>query len=136
MQRQASAFQWNAGGWFGSQIGGTCWILLAALVALPRDLTAALASFAVFLAANLVGTLMWVGRSRLRPYPAMQALLVCCGLASALATFVLDRAGHFGSLGVGGQVSAQSMYLMLAMLVPGLMLYFRSLERAGREAKS
>ena len=35
--RQTRGFRWNAGGWFGSQIGMTAWILVTAFVLYPVD---------------------------------------------------------------------------------------------------
>lgn len=132
MDPQQPGFRWNAGGWFGTQLGGTSWILVATILVFPRDAGAALSTLAVFAAVNVIGTLMWAQRSRLRPFPAIQWLIVFEGIASMLATFILDSAGHFESLGRGGQVSAPTMYLMLALMVPGLLVFFYLIERGNR----
>jgi hypothetical protein len=35
----STAFYWNAGGWFGGQIGGTVWLLICGLVFFAKDST-------------------------------------------------------------------------------------------------
>ena len=129
-------FSWNAGGWFGSQLGGTAWILVAAIMMLQRDVTIGVATLAFFLFANLVGTWIWSQRERFRPYPAIQGLLVLMGVVSFAATFLLDQTGHFESLAVGAQASASTMYLVLALMIPGLMFLFHVIERNNRASRS
>ena len=117
-------FQWNAGGWFGSQVGGTMWIFISAVIVMPRDTTVGLTTLALFVVVNAIATGMWMQRERLDPYRAIQVLIILAGIYSFAATWVLDRAGQFESLGVGGQVSAASMYLILALMIPAMLLLF------------
>lgn len=127
--QRRSGLPWNVGGWLGAQLGCTAWILISALIVMPRDRSAGLAALTFWLIANAIGTAMWMQRERLDPYRALQALIVVAGLTSVAATWVLDRAGQFESLGVGGQVSARAMYLMLAIGVVGLLLLFHLIQR-------
>ncbi|HEX9669631.1 MAG TPA: hypothetical protein VGC93_09115 [Thermoanaerobaculia bacterium] len=127
-------FQWNAGGWFGAQLGSTCWMLIAGVVLLWRSPGAAVATLIVFAATNAAGTALWTQRRRLRPLRAMQALVAIAGLASALATYVIDSAGQFESLGAGGSTSARSMYLLLAGMVVSLLLLFYLIDREGKSS--
>ena len=46
-KRGTGTFQWNAGGWFGGQIGGTAWMLVAGVLGL--------AILVCFLIPNVVG---------------------------------------------------------------------------------
>ena len=117
--------RWDRGGWLGSQLGGSCWIGVAALLTLPRDVGVGLLVLALFAAANLVGLSLWRRRERLSPYAGVQLLLTVLGLFGAAAIFVLDSAGLFEEIQVGGQVSAGTTYLVLAAVVGGLMLFFR-----------
>ena len=73
-----SGFQWNTGGWFGAQLGGTLWILLLAVLLVSKDVWLALTVFAAFLLPNVVGTLLWRARGRIAAYPAIQILLAVC----------------------------------------------------------
>ena len=92
------------------------------------------AAVTLFLLANGFGTFMWARRGRIRPYPAIQTLIVVAGAASLAATWVLDTRGHFESLGIGAQVSAPSMYVALTLMIPGLLFLFRVIERDNQAA--
>jgi len=135
MNEQHSGFRWNAGGWFGAQLGCTIWILVSAVVVMPRDPVTGLTTLALFLTANAFGTVLWMRRDRFDAYHAFQLLIPLAGLCSLAATWILDRFGHFETLGVGGQVSAQSMYLVLAFMIPALMLWFHYIEYESRNAR-
>ncbi len=122
---------WNAGGWFGAQLGGTLWLAISAAVLAPRSAAVAGEVFAFFLAANLVGIVLWRRRSRMSIFPAMQILLAAiwsCGIA---AIFFIDRAGLWETLTVGGgnNIPAPRAYAMLTVLVVALGLIFRVLAR-------
>ena len=123
--RSRQRLQWNPGGWFGSQVGGSAWILVGGLLCLPRDGTTGLIVLALFAAANLVGLQLWSRRARLSAYAGLQLLLVVLGLAGLATVFVLDRAGLFEAIQVGGRVSAGATCGLLAALIFGLMLFFR-----------
>jgi hypothetical protein len=83
-------FRWNAGGWFGAQLGGTLWLLLLGLILLPKDTLAAAGVLACFVAANVVGFSLWRLRDRILPYPALQWMIAACGVASLVALAFLD----------------------------------------------
>jgi hypothetical protein len=139
-------FQWNAGGWFGSQLGGTAWMLVGAAVLAPQTPWVAAWWAACCALANAVGTSLWLRRGRVRPYPATQALLAACGVAGPLAVVALHLFGPADvRLGVAwhdGRFilesppgTLRSAYAALLLGVPALMGYFALLERAGREAR-
>jgi|GEM_PF-1407271 len=141
--RQGIGFQWNAGGWFGCQIGGTLWILICAVLLTPKDATVAAAVFAAFLLPNLGGTALWILRHRVAPYPAIQTLLILCWIAAIACIFVAESSGlwhaiagvpiHTGG-GAEGTVSAESMNVMVFLLFPLLMLVFHLIQRQARKA--
>jgi hypothetical protein len=120
--------RWNAGGWFGSQLGGTCWLLVGAVVLAPRAPGVAAVWLAGFVVANAIGSWLWRRRDRLRPYPALQLLLLACGLSGLPAWLAVnalrpDLAGLMGWPRRG--------YLVL-LIVPALMAWPAVLEHAGR----
>jgi len=82
-------FQWNRGGWFGGQLGGTAWMFVGAVVLLPHAPELAGVWLACFAVANAIGSAMWRSRDRLRPYPALQALLLVCGVSGLIALVAL-----------------------------------------------
>ena len=121
-------FHWNAGGWFGSQCGGTSWLLVGAAVLAPRAPVVAVVWFAGFVVANAVGAWLWRRRDRLRPHTAIQLLLLVCGLSGLLAWLTLD--------GLRPDVVPltgwpRRWYLAL-LVVPALMAWFAVLEHAAR----
>jgi hypothetical protein len=140
-------FQWNTGGWFGGQVGSTSWLLVGAAVMAP-DAPWIAAWWAIcFLGANTVGFETWRRRDRIRPYPAIQALLAVCGVAGLLAVVALHafgpdsvrlgvtwRQGRLAREAVPGG-SLLSLHLILLLGVPAMMVWFALMERAGRRAR-
>ncbi len=116
--------RWNLGGWLGGQLGGSCWMLVAGLLAIPADLTAALTVLGLFLLANLAGWLIWRRRDSLPPYKGLQLLIPTLGLTGIIAVHVLDRAGIYEAIQVGGSVSARETYTILIVVVALLMVMF------------
>ncbi len=145
--RGPGQFQWNTGGWFGGQLGGTLWILVGAATLVLETTGVAAWWLLCFAAANGVGLAMWRRRDRLPPYPAIQALLAVCGLAGLLAVSALHafgpvsarrmlawRQGNPMPEAVSGG-SLVSIYALLILGVPTMMAWFAVMEWAGRRAR-
>ncbi len=115
-------FGWNAGAWFGGQLGGTLWILVSTFFLFRRDARLSLELLALFVALNLIGLAAWSLRRRLPAYPAYQTMLLVLGLAGAVAVYVIDRAGLWQSLGYGPSLPARQTYVLLAVTVGAVML--------------
>jgi len=122
-ESQPPVLQWNAGGWFGGQVGATLWMLIAAVLTAIRDLPAGLVVLALFAVPNLVGLALWSTR-RLSCYASTQLLIGVAGLCGLAAVYVLVNAGAWSEIQVGGQVSAGSTYRTIALVFGGLMLLF------------
>lgn len=121
---------WNAGGWFGAQLGGSCWIAICAGLLGGQDAVVAMAVLAIFGIANGGGAALWLARRRVPAYGAMQALMGLLGVAGVLAVLVIERSGLWGVVqGQGGTVSAGQMYLLIPAVTLALMALFRSLQR-------
>jgi hypothetical protein len=141
-------FQWSTGGWFGSQLGGTAWMLVASIVLALQTPWIAAWWVLCFALANAAGVWLWLHRDRLRPYLAMQGLLAICGATGLLAVAALHLFGPAGvRLGVAWHdgrfilegppgTTLRSAYATLLLIVPGLMAFFALMERAGRRARS
>jgi hypothetical protein len=123
---------WQAGGWFGSQLGGTAWLFVGAMVIATESLSSAAVLAACGLAANVVGTLLWSQRTRLDPYRALQVLAATIVFAGAIATRWLELRGEFQLL--DPRVSPHTMYVMLGVLWLGLGALFAFKGRAARRA--
>ena len=127
---------WNAGGWFGAQLGGSCWIAICAGLLGGRDAAVAMAVLAIFGIANGGGAALWLARRRLSAYRAMQALMGLLGAAGVSAVLVIERSGLWGVVqDQGGTVSAGQMYLLIPAVTLALMALFRSLQRRAVAAR-
>lgn len=125
---------WNAGGWFGMLVGGTCWIAICSALLISHDVAVSGMVSAVFLSANVVGTLIWFSRDRVSAFIGIQTLLIVIGGAGLVAIFIIDRSGLWHIIqGVGGTVSALQMYMLLAVTMAGLFGLFWSLNRGHAE---
>jgi hypothetical protein len=122
-------FQWNTGGWFGSQIGATAYLgLLGGVLAFQAPRAGLLLLFCGLLP-NLLGTLLWLRRDRLAPYPALQGLLAIVLVCTAIALGGLVWGGPV--LGLDPRFSAeirQASWILL--LFPGLMVLFHLQEKS------
>ncbi len=121
---KAGAMRWNFGGWLGSQLGGSCWMVVAGLLAIPADPAAAMAVLGLFALANLLGWLIWQRRDSLSPHKGLQILMPVLGGTGIAAVYVLDRAGIFEAIQVGARVSAGETYAILVIVVAALMTMF------------
>jgi hypothetical protein len=124
--RQGGYFRWNRGGWFGGQLGGTAWLLAAAAAIGFRAPGVAAVFGACFAVANAVGIFLWLRRDSLRPYAAIQLLVLVCGVSSFIAWLTLTwvRPDVVAALG-------WHSYLVF-LVVPAIMVWFALLERRAR----
>lgn len=118
--------EWNAGGWFGSQLGGTCWIFVAAVLSTVRDVSMGLVLLGIFSVPNIVGYVFW-RQKKMSCYAATQWLIAVMGVSGLLAIYVLDQGRMWREIQSGGSVSAASAYGLVVLVAVILMLtfYFR-----------
>jgi hypothetical protein len=125
----AGRLHWSRGGWFGSQIGATAWLVLLGGLVIAQGRVEGVVVVGLGLLPNVVGFLMWHRRHRLSPYPALQLLIATAGISALLSMLILWRTD--GSEAVL-QLPSSLRYLLL---YPALMLVFHLQERAGRKAE-
>ena len=135
---ESNQMQWNLGGWLGGQLGGSVWMLVAGLLSFFENPIAATTVIALFAVANLIGIIMWLRRKRLSPYAAIQMLLPVLGVFGLAAVFVLDRAGVYETIQIGGTISAQATYATIVLVVAALMLifYFRFGRKSAKKGEA
>ena len=127
------AFRWNAGAWFGAQIGSTLWlVVLGVVLSFRDDSSPGTAMIALAVAANGIGLILWEHRDRIRPYPAIQALLAVAGCAAFVAFALLDGASPWG-LACTQTGGARPPYAAL-LVFPAMMGLFALQEHAARRA--
>ena len=131
-------FQWNRGGWFGSQLGCTAWMLVGAVVLVPHAPVVASVWLVCIAVANAIGSWFWWRRDRLRPYPALQALMLACGANGLLALVALHllRPGLRISRPMGISLADEPrVILWLLVLFIALMTWFHLLEWGAKKEK-
>lgn len=83
-------FRWNPGGWFGSQVGCTAWLVVGAAVLAPRTQAVAGVWVGCRALANAAGVWLWRRRDSIRPYAVLQWLILTCGVSGLVAFLSLD----------------------------------------------
>jgi len=126
--------QWSRGGFFGSQLGMTLWMLLAGGLLATSDLARGLSVVGLFLAANAVGLVLWSARARLAPHAAIQ-LLALTGLAAAVGTMALIGASELGDAVAAELGTGRPLWGYLGVF-PLLMVGLWWLDRRGREPRT
>ncbi len=121
-KRGTGRFQWSTGGWFGAQVGSTCWLFGTAILFLSQSPLLAALWLVCFVAVNLVGTMMWMNRGKIDPYRAIQALLL---VIFAFTTIALMSADWFGFLGeIDLRVKNPRLLYLVLLMFPALMTGF------------
>lgn len=129
---EAPRLQWNAGGWFGSLLGCTLWILVAAVLAGRHDARTGWTLAALFATPVVVGALLWSRRRTVSCHRAFQAILLLSGAAGAAAIGLLERRELWATIQSGAMVSAPAAVALLAGVIAFLLLLFHV--RFGRPA--
>lgn len=117
-------FQWSTGGWFGAQVGSTVWIAVAGVILLWKSCVLTGCVFlGSFLAPNIIGLVLWSKRDRIRPYPAIQWLIVIIGVFTVVSLVCLDISAKIQLVSPQYEQFPRAMYLLLLMF-PALMVMF------------
>lgn len=123
-----STFSWNAGGWFGSQVGCTLWLLILGVVLLSKDSFVAWGCVGGFVVLNAWGLYLWRRRDKLKAYAGLQRFLLATSVIIALVVVVANRRGVSEPPTSGALVSTYLPHWVIA-IAPGLMAMFSLLER-------
>ena len=96
-----SQFSWNYGGWLGSQLGGTVWLLLGAVSLMPHSRPMGLTWLGCFMFANLIGVVLWRRRHSLKAFSGLicLCLTICLFAVVAWATLCVCRPDVLNVLG-------------------------------------
>ncbi len=121
-KRGTGGFQWSTGGWFGAQVGSTCWLLVAAIALLGQTPLLAALLLGCFVLANLVGTIIWMNRGKVDPYRAIQVLLLVIFAFTTIAMVSADWLGFLGEL--NQRVKNPRLLYLVLLMFPALMTMF------------
>lgn len=118
-------FQWQRGGWFGSVVGGSAWMVpTAALLAYNGQATLALIPLGICLLINAVGCALWYRRDRLRPFHALSGILILFLITTPLAWFVVATNATPESLASLNWPSSSIITAMVLMICPTIIVLF------------
>ncbi len=129
-----STFAWNAGGWFGAQVGCTLWLLILGFVLFRKDALAGWTCVASFFVLNAWGLYLWRSRERLSAYAGLQRFLIAASVVIALVVWVVNTRGLSEPPTPGALVSTYLPYWVIAA-APALMLLFFLRERKVRRGQ-
>ena len=118
-------FQWNAGGWFGSQFGGTAWLLAGAVFLFSQSVLVSLTWLVCFGLANVLGFTIWSRRSVVAPFKGIQLLMLTLALSGYISWFALT----WFRPDLVSAIHAKTQMGYLALLIfPIMMAWFYCLE--------
>ena len=135
MTSEKKPVSWHAGGWFGSQLGGTLWLLVLGLVIMRRDLLAASLCIGSCAILNAWGLFLWRSRERLGPYAGIQRFLALASVIVALVILALNYRNFVQRPEPGSLGPTYLPYWAIAV-VPMLMLLIYFQERVRRRGKN
>lgn len=121
--------RWHAGAWFGTQLGCTLWVLVAAIGTAPSAPGAAGVVLAAFLAANVSGAWLW-RRHRLGHRSAGPLMLLACGSAGLVALVAADAIRSPGAARI--PVGVYALVLGLPIVLAWMSYVRRDGERQSR----
>ncbi len=132
--RGPGRFQWHTGAWFGGQLGASSYLgILGCVFWSQGNVLAGFLILCCFFAANFIGWRLWAKRTRIKPFMAVQVLLLSLFSFSLLSFVFIELFLKRVSLHKTDFSAAN--YLVL-LTFPVLMLLFWLVERgAGRANK-
>ena len=124
----AGRFQWNARGWFGSVIGSTTWMLVAAGFLIAYRQWLALVPIGCFVIINSIAWVLWRRRDRLDPFSSLMMILASIAVAVpiALATSVWRMPEMPWQM---NWTDSPVGYVVAVLLVPTMIAWFYIIER-------
>jgi len=128
----SSSATWNAGAWFGTTLGSTLWLLIAAVVLTPHSGAVAANVLACFVVPNAYAAFLWRRRAERSFFAAARGFVLLVGLCSFVAVYVVDRAGLWQTLSIPPSSAPRvaAMYWSIAIVVGALWMMFHVMERA------
>jgi hypothetical protein len=124
-------FQWNLGGWFGSSIGSTAWMLIvAAFLYVHGQSVLALVPGMAFLIVNAVTVVQWRRRCRLLPFRALMTLLVLLSVVTSVVLLAIERFASPVALAAMHWVESGAGLIPYLLIGPVLIVLFVLLERS------
>jgi hypothetical protein len=90
---RAPRFVWNAGAWFGTQVGCTAWLFVFGAALLRDDGGFAALAFGGGALLTGLGVLLWSRRAKLSPFAAYQLLFAALAVVLTVLTVLANTRG-------------------------------------------
>jgi len=126
---RTSAFQWNAGGWIGAQIGCTLWIVLLGVLIVAQEPVGGAICLVGGIGLNVLGLYLWSACERVSAYAGLMILLTAVSVVNAGVIAMTHALDSFGDAGVHADYR---MPWALILLAPGLMAWFWFMQSRAR----
>ena len=122
-------FQWNAGGWWGSTLGATAWMIPTAviLIANGQPLLALLPVIG-FLLMNSLAAMLWARRDKVLPFRALMVLLGSLAVVVPAVWAGVAMVGTADSLAHMNWPESGIVGLGALLIAPALIAFFVYLE--------
>ncbi|MCP4170794.1 MAG: hypothetical protein GY758_08500 [Fuerstiella sp.] len=124
-------FQWNAGGWFGSSLGSSSWMLIAScfLVFCKQTALAWVPAF-TFAIVVTVSIFLWKRRGRIYPFTAYMVLLGLLAIVIPLVYGIVLLNASDAAMSTMNWSRSISLFVAASGITPILILWFLFLERS------
>ncbi len=123
-------FQWNAGGWFGSSLGSSSWMVITScFLVLHKQPLIALVPAITFAMTLLVSIFLWTRRDRIYPFTSQLILLGFFAITIPVVwIFVQVNGSPEARAAMNWPVSTWTTFFVVS-IVPIVMIWFFVLER-------
>ena len=126
-------FQWNGGGWFGSTLGSSAWMLVTCCFLIAHNQPWVASIVAVGFLTNLIASIaLWVYRDRIYPFSALMSIL---GLMAFTIPLMWTLVQHYASDEFKNAMNwpvSQWSTIFVSVLIPAIMIWFAYLERSAK----
>ena len=134
--RGPGRFQWQAGGWFGSILGGSAWLIpTAVLLAMNHQSRLAVLPAACFALMVGLGTFLWFRRDRTPPFPALIGVLAVFSIVTPLVWFSVATYATPQSRAALNWPQQGLTGTLAALICPAIIAWLFVLEYSGRYPK-
>ncbi len=122
-------FQWQIGGWFGSLLGGSAWLIpTGVLLAISGQLGLALLPLTTCVLLNVLGIVLWYRRDRVRPFPALVAALASFALLTPIVWVAVSTYATPKSLAALNWPQQSFAGAIATLIFPAIIAWFCFLE--------
>ena len=125
--KQSDGLQWDIGGWYGGQLGGTTWMFVIGISCFSfSQPIAGVLILAIGLLVNIIGFAFFLNEHRLPAYPTLQLFIAILAIATLLIFIILEIANIPLACKLGNYQSPSTPFnhYWVLLMFPALMILF------------